>query len=275
MTRAGQARGRPDGDGPGTARADPIVSLLRLQRQHLEAASPLYATVLDSVIDDVLAGGACREVLEPHAGDPFGSALGLRFLSAVHRLVLAGRGPALAAYYPSAGGGGTEAASASTTAAETATASGGLGRAAASGAGTGVGAAFVETVAAHRDEIALGLEVPVQTNEPGRSAALLGGFLTVAGASGLPLRVLELGASAGLNLRWDRFGYVAGGVRFGPADSPVQFVEPFVGRTPDLSVDVLVTDRGGCDPNPIDATTSEGRTLLRSFVWPDQRHRLE
>jgi hypothetical protein len=44
---------------------------------------------------------------------------------------------------------------------------------------------------------------PVQTNEPARSAGLLGGFLEIARRTGLALRLLEVGASAGLNLRFD------------------------------------------------------------------------
>jgi hypothetical protein len=231
------------------ASADPVVGLLRLQRQHLAAASPLYAAVLDAVIADVVAGGACRAVLEPHRDDPFGSALGLRFLGAVHRLVLAGRAPGLAAHYPTMGG--------------------------RPGDPVEVGAAFVAAVAGHAEEIGRGVRVPVQTNEPGRSASLLGGFLAVARATRLPLRVLELGASAGLNLRWDHFGYEGGGQRFGPVDSPLQFRDPFAGLGPDLSVTAPVAERRGCDPNPIDPSGTEGRALLRSFVWPDQLHRLE
>jgi hypothetical protein len=228
---------------------DPIVGLLRLQRQHLGATSPLYAAVLDAVIEDVIAGGGCRAVLEPHRDDPFGSAVGLRFLAAVHRLVLAGRAPALAAHYPTMGG--------------------------RPGGPAEIGAAFVAAVTTHAEEIGLGVAVPVQTNEPGRSASLLGGFLAVAQATRLPLRVLELGASAGLNLRWDHFGYECAGRRFGPSESPLQFREPFAGAAPDLSVAAPVAERRGCDPNPIDPSTGDGRALLRSFVWPDQRERLE
>ena len=40
--------------------------------------------------------------------------------------------------------------------------------------------------------------------------------LLVAERSGLPLRLLSSGASAGLNLRLDRFRYEQGGVGFGP-----------------------------------------------------------
>ena len=49
-----------------------------------------------------------------------------------------------------------------------------------------------------------------QTNEVRRSACLIGGFLTIARESGLPLRCFEVGASAGLNQLWDRFHYRLG-----------------------------------------------------------------
>ena len=47
------------------------------------------------------------------------------------------------------------------------------------------------------------------------------GFLTVAREAGLPLRILEMGTSAGLNLRWDYFRYEAPGQAWGDARSPV------------------------------------------------------
>ena len=66
-------------------------------------SSPLYALLLDAAAADVDAGVAL-EILRAHAGEPRGSALALRLLSDVHRLVLAGRAPQLARHYPSAGG---------------------------------------------------------------------------------------------------------------------------------------------------------------------------
>ena len=120
-----------------------------------------------------------------------------------------------------------------------------------------------------RDALVAGLDREVQTNEVGRSAALIGGYLTLA-RRGLPLRVLEVGASAGLNLRFDRFRFEAGQQAFGPADSPLRFVDPWVGAAPDLSGRIEVASRRGCDLDPIDPTTHEGRLRLRSYVWPDQ-----
>ena len=74
----------------------------------------------------------------------------------------------------------------------------------------------------HLDELHELVRRPVQTNEVGRSSALLGGLLHVAAATGLPVRLLEVGASGGLNLSVDRFRHeVADGVVLGDPASPV------------------------------------------------------
>ena len=90
------------------------------------------------------------------------------------------------------------------------------------------------------------------------------------------IRLLELGASAGLNLRADRFAYQVGGVILGDPTSPVRLVEPWVGvpfRDPGR-VRVRVMQRAGCDRDPVDPTTVEGRLTLASYVWADQVTRM-
>src|SRR3982751_1230536 len=66
--------------------------------------SVLYERLLEAAADDVVAGGPAWEVLEGRATDAPGSALGLRLMGAVHRLVLLGQAPALGRHYPTAGG---------------------------------------------------------------------------------------------------------------------------------------------------------------------------
>ena len=51
------------------------------------------------------------------------------------------------------------------------------------------------------------LDGPPQTNEVARSNAILGGCLFIAGKTGTPLELFEIGSSAGLNLSFDRYGY--------------------------------------------------------------------
>ena len=92
----------------------------------------------------------------------------------------------------------------------------------------------------------------------------------VAQATGLPLRTLELGSSAGLILRWDAYRYVGAGREWGDPASPVRLDLP-----PLLDVADAVAERRGCDPQPLDPTTEAGRLTLLSYVWPDQRWRLE
>jgi hypothetical protein len=215
-----------------------------------ELGSLFYASLLERAADDLEAGGPARKVLEGFAGESGWSALALRFMGAVHRLVLTGRLPELARHYPSvAGDGDAEAA----------------------------WPLFRAALADRPDEISTLVARPCQTNEVGRCAALVGGFLEVAHRTGLPLRILEIGASAGLNLNWDRYRYEAGAAGWGDPASPVRFTDAF-DAAPALDRQAVVAERAGCDLNPIDPTSEEGSLTLRSFIWADQLdrfHRLE
>jgi hypothetical protein len=213
-----------------------------------DLGSPLYAALLQRAAADVTAGGVVWRAVEEFAHLPGGALLALRYLGATHRLALAGRAPDLAAHYPSCGGDGD-----------------------ADGAWP---ALLALTERAHAaGELSPLLTSGVQTNEVGRSAALLGGFLTVARATGLPLRLLEVGSSAGLNLRWDHFCYRG----WGPAGSPVDLGDPWVGAArpllrPDAGM-LEISGRRGCDLAPVDPAGEEGRLTLLSFVWPDMARR--
>ena len=210
--------------------------------------SRLYAEALRAVLRDLARGGVCARLLDARSSDPFSSALALRFLGAVHRIVLEGRAPELAALYPSTGGDPTSG---------------------------DVGSAFVAAVERHEEEVADRLTDGVQTNEVGRSAALVGGYVEVARRSGLPLRVLEIGASAGLNLRFDRYAYDTGAEVAGDPASPLRFAGFWEGRPPDLRGPLHVTSRRGCDRHPLDPADPEDRLTLLAYTWPDQTDRIE
>ncbi len=75
-------------------------------------------------------------------------------------------------------------------------------------------------IAAHDAALTQFLDTPPQTNEVSRTGVLLGGLLHVAGRWRMPLSLMEIGASAGLNLNLDRFAYDLGhGRHWGDADS--------------------------------------------------------
>jgi hypothetical protein len=118
------------------------------------------------------------------------------------------------------------------------------------------------------------LDLPVQTNEVGRCSALLFGFLAVSAETRLPLRLLEVGASAGLNLRWDRYAYEAKQFSWGPDKSPLRLQFELEGQPPELPRNIEIASRRGCDAAPIDPTTPEGCLSLLTFIWPDQSERI-
>jgi hypothetical protein len=174
------------------------------------------------------------------------AALALRMMGAVHRLVLLDELPELAPHYPSSGGDGDPEAA---------------------------WPIFKQALADRRDEIRQLMARGCQTNEVGRSAALLGGFLEVAQRTGLPLRLLEIGASAGLNLRWDKYRYESAAGAWGEESSPVRFDHAF-DVPPPLNRAADVFERKGCDLAPIDPASEDGALTLRSFIWADHLSRL-
>lgn len=208
--------------------------------------SKLYSTLLRHAAEDVRAEGACCAVLHDCHNDPPDSALALRFLGAVHRLVLKGKAPELAACYPSVGG---------------------------DSSCDDLWPRFQNVVQRHQAALRELVRRPVQTNEVGRCAALLGGFLEVARRTCFPLRLLEVGAAGGLILRWDRYWYEAGHEGWGDPHSPVRITGAFDGDHPCFDVLANIVERRGCDASPIDPGTEEGRLTLQSYVWPDQVQR--
>lgn len=202
--------------------------------------SPLTGALLRGAAHDYETSGPTYDLLRPHADDPSGSVPSLRLAGALHRLVLERKAPELALHYPSVGGTPGD-----------------------------VWPVARRTIAEHLDELREGVRRPVQTNEVGRSAVLYGGLLHVGG----PVRLLELGASAGLNLLVDRFAYEVGDDVLGDPASPVRLRQPWTGTRP--SGQVQVVERAGCDPAPLDPRSEADRLTLTSYVWADQVDRFE
>jgi hypothetical protein len=117
-------------------------------------------------------------------------------------------------------------------------------------------------------------EQPVQTNEVQRSWVLLPLFLHAAGSQ--DVHVVEIGASAGLNLVWDRYRYRYEAGSWGPGGTSLILSGEERRPVPEqlLRVRPRIRSRVGIDQAPIDATTEEGARLLRSFVWAGQEQRL-
>jgi hypothetical protein len=216
----------------------------------MQIGSPLYGDLLARAADDLLAGGPVATLLDGHLETRAAEVIALRMLGGAHALALSGRAPDLAAWYPSAGGSiDTEPGS------------------------PNAWAALRATLAEQRDAIRPWLDWPPQTNEVGRAAALIGGLLHVSASAALPVRLVEVGASAGLNLRADRFCVSGDSGSYGDPRSPVVLRHGWQGaKPPDVQVDVV--DRTGGDLAPIDPVTPLGQLTLTAYIWPDQADRL-
>ena len=215
-----------------------------------ELGSPLYGDLLTHAADDLLAGGPTVEVLRGHLEDRLSSVLALRLLGGVHALALSGQAPELAAFYPSCGGSADN--------------EPGSPRA---------WAAFRRVLAEQGETVRAWLDWPPQTNEVGRSAALLGALRHVAAAASLPIRLAEVGASAGLNLRADHYFVFGPAGSQGDPKSPVVLSNGWLGD-PLPPGRIEVVERTGGDLAPVDPLTEQGRLTLTAYVWPDQADRL-
>jgi len=227
----------------------PLIEALRSNAAQWQAeGSPFYGALVDRIADDVEAGGPTWTVLSSHADRPETELPAIRLLDAVHRRVLSGQAPALVTHYPSTGGDGDAAAA---------------------------WAPFLDVVERDGDELREALDHPVQTNAVGRCPAIVGGLLTVAADTGLPVRLLELGASAGLLLNSDHYRYEAGSQAWGDPASPVRFVDSWTGGLPPFGAPLQIAERRGCDQHPLDPGRNDDRLDLLSFVWPDQMVRFD
>lgn len=138
--------------------------------------------------------------------------------------------------------------------------------------------AFADFCSTYANEIrAMTRERLVQTNSVRRALALWLGMNFVAGVVSGPVHLLEVGASAGLNLLFDRYGYRVGGHTFGDAKSRVTVTAELRGDAELGAVDAAptVASRLGFDLNPLHIDEPADQQWLRALVWPDECGRLE
>jgi hypothetical protein len=212
-----------------------------------QLGSPFTALLLDMAAERLDEASEVGRAILAWPGDPRADALALRFAGSLHALVLSGASDALTQVYPGAG---------------------------AKPNGEILWSAVAQALDRHGPMLLRFLASPPQTNEVARCAALLGGFLTIAAETRRPLALLEIGASAGLNLHCDSYGYDLGEASWGPADAPLRLAPEWRGQLPALGP-VEIRQRRGCDQRPIDPSDAHDRLRLRAYVWADQRARLE
>ena len=241
-----------------TALRHPLGPQFRDSARACGRRPPTNARLLTEAADVLDAGGATAAVMAGHERDRPGSVPGLRFAAAVHRLVLSGTAGRLAGHYPSVGGRLDE---------------------------STLWSDAQPVIAANVEELRAAVHSgAVQTNEPGRSAPLFGGLLVAAERSAahaglaepFPVRLLEVGASAGLNLRPHLVCYrLPDGSTLGDPGSAFVLDVEWSGLPPaELHRPLHLVQRSACDLDPVDVSTVDGQLRLASFVWPDHTDRL-
>lgn len=201
-------------------------------------ASPLYERICG-----VVAGRA--DVLELMLGAQRGQRRPNLLLAAVHELLLRGLPDPLAAYYRSVGG--TRAPDAA------------------------AGERFCELALARATEVRELIRTRrTQTNEVARCTGLMPALARIEG----PLAVIDVGASAGLNLNLDRYAYdygAAGSLRPDGAELTLSCEVRGALRVP--SALPRIVWRRGLDTNPLDGTDPDTARWLDALIWPEHEER--
>jgi hypothetical protein len=210
--------------------------------------SPLYAEILAIALGDIERGGPVARVVEDFEGDPVAAALPLRFMGGVHRLVLERTAERLVPHFPTVGGDPD---------------------------GQTLEEDFLVEVDANAEFLRRYLDAPPQTNEIGRSVALFPGLAFALAGEQRPIRLLEIGSSAGLNLLLDQFNYQSTAWSW-TGDSRGPLLEPvWTGAAPPIPDTIRIIERRGCDTAPVRFLEAAARRRLLSYVWGDQVERFE
>ncbi|MFY7758996.1 DUF2332 domain-containing protein [Aquidulcibacter sp.] len=212
--------------------------------------SPFTAELCETMADDFEAGGIIADLTGGWITHPVQDALALRLAGALHAIALTEPEGRLAQVWPQ------------------------QGRAWSMAEAWPVA---VESLRAREHWVRDFLKSPPQTNEVRRAVGLWPGLCAAAEAFDGPMDVLELGASAGLNLSMDRFHYDGGSWHW---DSPVAgprvaLSTQWSGPPPRFPAHAAIRHRAACDQKPLNAALPEDRLRLRAYIWPDQPERLE
>jgi hypothetical protein len=109
-----------------------------------------------------------------------------------------------------------------------------------------------------------------QTNEPARCATLLPALARVPE----PLALIEVGASAGLTLLFDRYSYDYGDRRIAGSDPDAPTLRCAVrGPVPLPARLPAIAWRAGLDLHPLDVTRDDDVRWLSCLVWPGESDR--
>lgn len=235
------------------AQPDQVLAAFDQQAAWCAPSSPFSARVLQRSRLWLQQQAPALHALAAVGTDPLAAAVALRWLSGLHLLALAGKQPWAQLWPPATGLQGLDDAAQN----------------------AAIDDAIHTAWSQQAPTLRAALLQPPQTNEVQRSAALLPGLLTIAARTGLPLVLLEIGASAGLNLWCDHYRHEHDSWTWNEAGSAVVLRADWAGSPPPLQARLHITRRAGCDANPIDLDDAQQAQRLASYIWADQSPRLQ
>lgn len=204
--------------------------------------SDFVAAILEAGERQLHRAPRTARLIDDWPGDPAADALAMRFNGALHALARRGDRPALSALYAARAG--------------------------------DFAAVIGDVLPAADSFVADWMREPPQTNEVARSAAIMAALMTLRAEVDLPVELLELGASAGLNLNLGQYAFDLGGVRVGRADSPVRIAPEWRGPPP-VARPVEIAGARGVDLRPLSVIDPSAQERLMAYVWADQPDRAE
>lgn len=223
-----------------SAAADPRYELLRQSAVAQGLGSPFVSKVLSAAFRQLWRARELNAVIAEWPLDPAASAMALRLNAGLHALARRGAFADLSRLYD--------------------------------GHHQEFDRAVGEALEHGEPTLLVWMSHPTQTNEVRRSSAFMAALSVLAREHGMPFELLEIGASAGLNLLLDRYAHNLGGTAFGSPDSPLRLQPQWDGSPPPDSP-VRVNSARGVDLRPLRLDDPHTRERLTSYIWPGDETR--